>query len=66
MMKLTKGKYYTNNYSDLMIYISQIYFQNDEYIKIKGLLFNKNNGILYENKSYKLYWDNIKNWEEIC
>lgn len=53
---------YTNNKSDLKLYIINVSYYNDEYIKVKASLINKFNDIIYETRNYKLYRNNINNW----
>lgn len=59
---LIKNTTYTNNKTDLKLYILKVPYYNKEYVKVKGSLINKRNEILYETKNYKLYWENIKDW----
>lgn len=55
IMKLIKGRTYTNDVSDLAIKIlNHVYYSSKGYVKFKGLLYNKRNGIVYETKNYKL------------
>lgn len=61
-MILQKNKVYTNNKSDLKLYIIEVSYYNDTYIKVKGSLLNKFNDIKYETRNYKLYWKNISDW----
>jgi len=63
-MKLSKGKKYSNNRSDIYININKIYFEHEDYYKIKGTLVNKRNAIVYETKGYKLYKHKICDWRE--
>lgn len=63
-MKITKGRYYTDN-SDLFVEILKIYYSNDEYFKAKIVLSNKKNGIVYETKCYKIFYENITHWKRL-
>ena len=54
-MKLIKGCTYTCDTSDLAIKVlNHVYYSGKGYVKFKGLLYNKRNGIVYETKNYKL------------
>lgn len=57
---------YTNDSTDLaLIVLSVKYHSPSGYKKVKGLLFNKKNGIVYENrKNYKLTKQFLK-WNTI-
>lgn len=56
---------YTVINSSVLMTIIKIQFQNDEYIKFKGILSNKNNEIVYETKNYKLNKRDISHWIDI-
>ena len=47
---------YTNDSTDLALKVLKLQFHNKEkgYKKVKALLFNKKNGIIYERKAYTL------------
>lgn len=64
-MKLRRLKTYTNDVSSLNFKVLAIHHESDEYYKVKGLLLNKFNGIVYEKKNYKLYKNRILNWYEV-
>ena len=61
-MKITKGSYYADN-SDLLITIHSIVFSNKVYFKAIATLSNKITFEVYENKKYKIYFQNIKHWK---
>lgn len=62
-MKLIRGATYTNKVSDLAMRVVSIYYESDTVVKIRGVLFNKHNGIVYETKQFDLTKESIKNWE---
>ena len=64
-MTLVSGRYYARNNCSLVLHAQKKYFQNKEYIKIKGSLINKYNGIVYETKNYKLYKSLLQGLEVI-
>ena len=52
----------TNDISDLGLIVIKCYHKNDEYVKAKAHLVNKNTGMLYETKNYKIHrkvWDRL-------
>jgi hypothetical protein len=51
---LEKGKRYTTDHCDIYIHILNIPYRNTEYYKVKAKIFNKHNGIFYEQKYYKI------------
>ena len=55
-MKLIKGRSYTSDCTDLKLTILSNVFYNTSKtkMKFKACLSNKNNGIIYETKQYKL------------
>lgn len=53
-MKLRKGVSYTTKITHLAIKILSTAYVGSNTIKFKGLLYNKRNGIIYEQKNYKL------------
>jgi hypothetical protein len=61
---ITKGNWVTSN-SSLKMNILKIQYSNTEYVKFKGTLTNKTNGIVYETANYKLYYKNISHWEKV-
>lgn len=64
-MKLRRGVYVTDN-SDLVITIMKVDYQTEEYAKIKCIIANKHNGIVYEVGSrYKVLKKNISHWKKI-
>ena len=64
-MNLIRNRVYTNTVSDLKFVAHNIYYETDTYVKCKGSLINKRNGILYETRSFKLDKKLIKDWR-IC
>lgn len=65
-MVIKSNKIYTNNRSDLKVYIHRVFHSSDTYYKVKLTLINKKNGITYDTaKGYKLYKKNIEDWYEI-
>jgi len=62
-MKLIPGVTYTNNTSDLVIKVLSIYYENATIVKIRGKLFNKRNGLVYEQKQFDLSKELIKDWQ---
>jgi D-lyxose ketol-isomerase len=63
-MKISKGFYTTNN-SDLTIQVINIAYSNEEYTKARIKLINTKNGIVYEEKYYKLYHEKISHWIKV-
>lgn len=64
-MKLQKGKSYTNDRTDLQIKILQIHYESTDYYKVRIVLSNKKNGIIYEMKNIKLMKDGAADWYEV-
>jgi len=62
-MKLEKGRSYSADNTDLKIKIMQIYSDNEERIIFRGLLVNKYNGIIYENRKYRIEKSKIGHWK---
>lgn len=56
---------WTSDNTDLALYITKVSYENNEYLKVKGMLYNKRNNIVYETKNYKLYKKRIKHWYPI-
>ena len=63
-MNFNKGEYTAPNCS-LKMTVIKIQYSNLEYVKFKGILSNKMNGIIHETKNYKLYWEKISHWEKV-
>ena len=61
-MKLIKGKTYTSDITDLSLWVLNVHYETNDYYKVKGVLINKQNHIIYETKNYKLFKDKISNW----
>mgnify|MGYP005992448241 CR=1 FL=1 len=61
-MNLIANNCYTNNKTDLKLYIIKVSYYNDTYVKVKGSLLNKFDNTKYETRNYKLYWKNIGDW----
>ena len=57
-----KGRSYTTHNSSLVITVLKIQYQNDEYVKFKGVLSGKTTGIVFETKNYKLSKEVVKYW----
>jgi hypothetical protein len=64
MTTLSKGTFGCPT-SSLAITVHKIQYQNKDYVKFRGTLTNKMNGIFYETKNYKLYFKNISHWERL-
>ena len=64
-MKLEAGKTYTIDIVDLALTILDTQDESSEYYKIKGKLFNKKNGIVYETKEYKIDKGVLEYWKLI-
>lgn len=64
-MNLEKGKFYTIDKSDIVVFIRKIK-RSDEHSTIADvLIFRKNNGSLLEqNTEYTLSHERIKHWKE--
>ena len=62
-MSINRGVYYTFN-SDLAIEIMSIYYTCEAYFKCKARIYNRFNNIVYEEKGYKIYYDNISHWKK--
>ena len=60
--RLRKNTTYVTDNCDLAVDVIKVSYYNDTYIKFKGLLYNKKNGIPYETKNYKVYYDMISHW----
>ncbi len=56
------ASYYTEN-SDLVITIIKVRYRADDYFKAKAKISNRYNGIIYQNKNYKIYYKNISHWK---
>lgn len=61
-MRLIRGTYGSDN-SDLEMIIIKVRYQSDVYVKVKAILVNKNNGIVYDRKNYNLIKEQIKHWK---
>lgn len=63
-MKLKQFDEYVSKHSDLKVTILKVYFTGCNYSKVKISLSNKNNDILYEVKTHKLFHKNVidKDW----
>ena len=61
-MNLIRHRVYINNISYLKFVVHNVYHQTDTYVKCRGSLINKRNGILYETKNHKLDKKLIKDW----
>lgn len=57
--------WYKSDLSDLMVKVVKIHYQNEECLKAKIRLYNKNNGIFYEQINVKLIKSNISHWEKV-
>lgn len=56
--------WYSSDNSDLKVYILKIYYEGENYYKVRYNLVNKKNGIVYElNKKATLYKSKIDHWE---
>ena len=53
-MKILQRYTYTNDMTHLALKVIRIQFIHPKYTKIKGILFNKYNGIVYETKNYSI------------
>jgi hypothetical protein len=62
-MIYNRKSYVTEN-SSLKITVIKIQYQNDKYVKFKGILTNRFYGYVYETKNYKLLKKNISHWIE--
>lgn len=62
---LYKGRNYSQQNSGLKITILKIQHVSEKYVKFKGILSNKTNGIVYETKNYKLTYEQMQNWLDI-
>ena len=60
-----KGRSYFTPNASLVMTILKIQYQNDQYVKFKGILSNKTNNIIYETKNYKINKDILKHWIEL-
>lgn len=58
-------KKYTNNISDLAMDVIKVRYVGDDYIKFKGILFNKKNNIVYETNNYKIPRERLKDWFQL-
>jgi hypothetical protein len=65
MKNIVNGCYYTNDRSDLKVFIVKVQYKNSDYIKFKGILINKKNNIVYETKNYKVSNTAISSWYKI-
>lgn len=62
VVEIKKGCSYTSQNSHLVMKVLNVYHVGESYVKIKGILSNKKNGIIYETKTYKLMKDQIRHW----
>ena len=65
LIKIFSGNTYTSENTDLAILVIKVRYRGEEYIKFKGKLFNKYNGIEYEHRNYKVYYNNITHWKRL-
>jgi len=56
---------YIVDHGTLQMYIIKIFHENDTIIKFRGILSNKYNGLVYENKNYKLPKERISHWKQV-
>lgn len=64
-MKLEKAKYYTNNVSDLNIFIIAITEQTDVHLTVLANLYTKKSGRCVEYfTKYNISKNKIENWHE--
>ena len=62
-MTIKKGqKYYTEN-SDLLVHVLNVAYSGGGYIKTRLRISNRYNGIVYEDKYYKLILSKINHWK---
>ena len=57
-----KGHSYIIPNGSLVISVLKIQYQNDEYVKFKGLISGKTSGIVFETKNYKIKKDILNGW----
>ena len=62
--RLKENTSYTNNVSDIGIHIHKIKYTGSKYVKVRGSIFRKKCGYVYETKNYKLYFDKIADWKK--
>jgi len=61
---LQTGAAYSTETSDLAIKILKVQYRSDNYTKVKAMLYNRINGIVYEHRSnYKLIHHRIRHWK---
>lgn len=64
-MTLQKGKFYTTDTSDILIFIRDIFEFDETHTTVNTLIFKKSNKMLLEkSKTYKLEHKKIKEWKE--
>ncbi len=62
-MILKGGVSYSSDCSDLAIRILKVHYRGDGYTKVKVILYNKLNGVVYERRTnYKLIHHQIQHW----
>lgn len=57
-----QGRSYFVQNGSLLMTVVKIQYQNDEYVKFKGVLSGKTTGIVFETKNYKLSKEVVKYW----
>ena len=64
---LIRGRTYTNDVTDLKLYVIKKSYEDAKRVKIRGTLFNRYNGISYETKNYTIWKDKLKesNWKVV-
>lgn len=56
-------KILTHDYTDIGFIGVKVRYKDERYVKFKGTLVNKNNGLVYETKNYKMDLDKWKRLE---
>lgn len=62
-MKLSKGKIYTIDNSDIVVKVLNIVYTDDTIIKAKCVIAHKSDGMIYEVKYLRLNKERISHWE---
>lgn len=65
-MKLIKGKFYTKDNSNIIVFIRDIWSFDEKATVASTLIFKKSdNTLLEEAQEYKLVHSRINDWEEV-
>jgi len=60
-----QGRSYFVPNGSIVMTVVKIQYQNDQYVKFKGILSGKTTGIVFETKNYKINKEILKYWIDI-